>query len=163
MARVDPLAELVTAHAASGPDRVAYAADDGDVTWRALDECSDRLAGTPHPAPEDASPFPPLGLVRPVVLVAGHVAHARHRERVVRPRRRERPVETVEVLDAKGDVVGKTFTTASCGTGCRGDYSVDVNYTVPKQQRGTIVVHDDDAAGTGTPPHSVRVSVTLAP
>ena len=40
------LAELVTEHAASGPDRVAYAADDGDVTWRALDECSDRLAGT---------------------------------------------------------------------------------------------------------------------
>ena len=36
----------MTAHAASGPDRVAYAADDGDVTWRALDECSDRLAGT---------------------------------------------------------------------------------------------------------------------
>ena len=27
---------------------------------------------------------------------------------------------TVEMLDAKGKVVGKTFTTASCGTGCRG-------------------------------------------
>jgi hypothetical protein len=70
---------------------------------------------------------------------------------------------TVEVLDAKGDVAGKTFTTASCGTGCRGDYSVDVTYKVPKEQRGTIVVHDDDAAGTGTPPHSVRIPVTLAP
>jgi hypothetical protein len=68
---------------------------------------------------------------------------------------------TVEVLDAKGDVVGKTFTTASCGTGCRGDYSVDVTYKVPKEQQGTIVVHDDDAAGTGTPPHSVRIPVTL--
>ena len=32
---------------------------------------------------------------------------------------------TVEVLDASGKVVGKTFTTASCGTGCRGTYSVD--------------------------------------
>jgi hypothetical protein len=70
---------------------------------------------------------------------------------------------TVEVLDAKAKVVGKTFTTASCGTGCRGTYSVDVTYKVAQEQRGTIVVHDDDAAGTGTPPHSVRVPVTLGP
>ena len=70
---------------------------------------------------------------------------------------------TVEILDAKGKVVGKTFTTASCGTGCRGSYSVPVTYKVGKEQRGTVVVHDDDAAGTGTPPHSVRVPVTLAP
>ena len=70
---------------------------------------------------------------------------------------------TVEVLDAKGKVVGKTFTTASCGTGCRGTYSVDVTYKVAKEQPGTMVVHDDDAAGTGTPPHSVRIPVTLSP
>jgi hypothetical protein len=70
---------------------------------------------------------------------------------------------TVEVLDAKDKVVGKTFTTASCGTGCRGTYSVDVTYKVAQDQPGTIVVHDDDAAGTGTPPHSVRIPVTLSP
>jgi hypothetical protein len=70
---------------------------------------------------------------------------------------------TVEILNAEGGVVGKTFTTASCGTGCRGSYSVSVTYKVAKEQRGTVVVHDDDAAGTGTPPHSVRVPVTLAP
>ncbi|HSS79810.1 MAG TPA: Gmad2 immunoglobulin-like domain-containing protein [Gaiellaceae bacterium] len=70
---------------------------------------------------------------------------------------------TVEVIDAKGKVVGKTFTTASCGTGCRGTFSVDVTYKVTKEQPGTIVVHDDDAAGTGAPPHSVRIPVTLAP
>jgi spore germination protein GerM len=70
---------------------------------------------------------------------------------------------TIEVLNANGDVVGKTFTTASCGTGCRGTYSVQVTFKVQKQQQGTIVVHDDDAAGTGKPPHEVRVPVTLAP
>ena len=70
---------------------------------------------------------------------------------------------TVEVLDAAGKVVGKTFTTATCGTGCRGTYSVPVDFKVGREQAGTIVVHDDDAAGTGTPPHSVRVPVTLAP
>ena len=69
----------------------------------------------------------------------------------------------VEILDAKGKVVGKTFTTASCGTGCRGSYSVPVTYKVGNGQGGTVVVHDDDAAGTGTPPHSERVPVTLAP
>jgi hypothetical protein len=70
---------------------------------------------------------------------------------------------SVEVLNANGDVVGKTFTTASCGTGCRGTYSVPVSFKVAKAQSGTIVVHDDDAAGTGRPPHEVRVPVTLAP
>ena len=70
---------------------------------------------------------------------------------------------SVEVLNANGDVVGKTFTTASCGTGCRGTYSVPVTFKVAKAQSGTVVVHDDDAAGTGKPPHEVRVPVTLAP
>jgi hypothetical protein len=40
---------------------------------------------------------------------------------------------------------------------------VDVTYKVAQEQPGTIVVHDDDAAGTGTPPHSVRIPVTLSP
>ena len=70
---------------------------------------------------------------------------------------------TVEVLDATGTIVGKTFTTATCGTGCRGTYSVSVPFDIGVEQRGTIVVHDDDAAGTGTPPHTVRVPVLLAP
>ncbi len=70
---------------------------------------------------------------------------------------------TVEVLDANGRVVGKTFTTATCGTGCWGTYSVDVPYRSDREQRGTIVVHDDDAAGVGRPPHEVRTPVVLAP
>jgi len=70
---------------------------------------------------------------------------------------------TVEILNAQGEVVGKTFTTATCGTGCRGTYSVPVSFKVAKAQNGTIVVHDDDAAGTGKPPHEVRVPVKLSP
>jgi spore germination protein GerM len=70
---------------------------------------------------------------------------------------------TVEVLDASGKVLGKTSTTATCGTGCRGSYSVGVPFHVGKHQAGTILVHDDDAAGTGKPPHEVRVPVTLSP
>jgi germination protein M len=70
---------------------------------------------------------------------------------------------SIEVLDANGKVVGKTFTTASCGTGCRGTYSTPVTFKIAGEQQGTIVVHDDDAAGTGKPPHVVRVPVVLAP
>jgi hypothetical protein len=70
---------------------------------------------------------------------------------------------TVEILDAAGKVVGRANTTASCGTGCRGKYSVSVPFTVSKRQAGAVLVHDDDAAGTGSPPHSVQIPVTLLP
>jgi len=70
---------------------------------------------------------------------------------------------TVEILDANGKVVGCTFTTATCGSGCRGTFSVSVPYEVSSATRGLIVVHDDDAAGTGTPPHEVRIPVVLTP
>ena len=70
---------------------------------------------------------------------------------------------TVKVLDENDNVVGHTFTTATCGTGCRGTYSVPVSFKVGREQSGTIVVSDDDAAGTGTPPHQVRIPVVLVP
>jgi hypothetical protein len=70
---------------------------------------------------------------------------------------------TVQVLDEHGRVVGRTFTTATCGTGCRGTYSTRAGFRIDREQPGTIVVSDDDAAGTGTPPHVVRVPVVLVP
>jgi germination protein M len=69
---------------------------------------------------------------------------------------------TVLVLDAKGNEIGRTFTTATCGTGCRGTYSTRVPYKVAEDQEGTIVVQDDDAAGTGRPPHVVEIPVQLS-
>jgi germination protein M len=68
---------------------------------------------------------------------------------------------TVIILDAKGKEIARTFTTATCGSGCRGDFSVRVPYEVEQDQKGTIVVQDDDAAGTGHPPHVVEVPVYL--
>ena len=70
---------------------------------------------------------------------------------------------TIIVLDADGNELARDFTTATCGTGCRGDYSLDLEFAVGEEQAGTIVVQDDDAAGTGTPPHQVEVPVTLSP
>jgi germination protein M len=69
----------------------------------------------------------------------------------------------VDIVDASGKIVGSAFTTATCGTGCRGTFSVRVPYEVTSATRGLIIVHDDDAAGTGTPPHEVRIPVVLTP
>jgi hypothetical protein len=70
---------------------------------------------------------------------------------------------SVEVLDASGRELAGTFTTATCGSGCRGSFAVSLAYDVDEAQDGTIVVHDDDAAGTGTYPHEVRIPVRLTP
>lgn len=69
---------------------------------------------------------------------------------------------TVRILDASGKELTKTFTTATCGTGCRGDFSVAVPF--PAQTAGSegfVVVEDDDAAGMGFPPHQVRIPVVF--
>ena len=70
---------------------------------------------------------------------------------------------SVEVLDASGQEIASAFTTATCGTGCRGTFAVSLQYEVDEEQDGTLVVHDDDAAGTGTFPHEVRIPVRLTP
>jgi germination protein M len=69
----------------------------------------------------------------------------------------------IQILDDNGDVLVETFTTATCGSGCRGTFRARVPYDVAREQEGTIVVHDDDAAGTGTFPHEVRIPVLLLP
>jgi germination protein M len=69
----------------------------------------------------------------------------------------------IELRTAAGKVLAKTFTTATCGTGCRGRYSATLSFTVAERTDATLVVHDDDAAGTGTPPHQVVIPLTLLP
>jgi germination protein M len=69
----------------------------------------------------------------------------------------------IQILDENDEVLVETFTTATCGTGCRGTFRARVPFRVDHAQQGTIVVHDDDAAGTGTFPHEVRIPVRLQP
>jgi germination protein M len=69
---------------------------------------------------------------------------------------------TVRVVTATGKEVARTFTTATCGTGCRGDFSVTLDVPRPQGRTSAFVfVEDDDAAGVGTPPHQVRIPITL--
>jgi hypothetical protein len=69
---------------------------------------------------------------------------------------------SVRILDAEGKEIARTFTTASCGTGCRGDYSVQVPYEVDREQSGVIEVFESSAED-GRPIHVVRIPVTLTP
>jgi hypothetical protein len=69
---------------------------------------------------------------------------------------------SLRILDAGGKEIAKTFTTATCGTGCRGDYSVSVPYEVDREQPGVIEVFESSAED-GRPIHVVRIPVTLTP
>jgi germination protein M len=68
---------------------------------------------------------------------------------------------SIQILDENDKVLAETFTTATCGSGCRGTFRIQVPFEVDHAQEGTIVVHDDDAAGTGVFPHEVRIPVRL--
>jgi hypothetical protein len=70
---------------------------------------------------------------------------------------------TMRILGEGGEVLAETFTMATCGTGCRGDYDTEVEFDVAGEQAGVIQLHADDAAGTGTMPGLVEIPVTLAP
>jgi germination protein M len=69
---------------------------------------------------------------------------------------------TAKLLDANGKELVSRFTTATCGTGCRGDFTVELPYQSAVEQQGTLVVHDDDADGDGKPSHEVRIPVVIS-
>lgn len=69
-------------------------------------------------------------------------------------------VVSILILDQRGRTVASTFTMATCGTGCRGTYSVDVRYDVETTQPGTIRVYEVSAMD-GSPIHVVEIPVTL--
>jgi hypothetical protein len=71
-------------------------------------------------------------------------------------------VVSVRILDSAGNEIARTFTTASCGTGCRGDYSATVSYLVPRTEPGTIEVFESSAKN-GLPVNVQLIPVTLAP
>ena len=69
---------------------------------------------------------------------------------------------SVRVLDSVGHEIARTFTTASCGTGCRGSYSVTVPYSVMQSGPGTVEVFESSARD-GAPVNVERIPVTLRP
>jgi immunoglobulin-like protein involved in spore germination/sporulation and spore germination protein len=67
---------------------------------------------------------------------------------------------SIRILDEDGKVIAEAFTTAACGTGCRGTYSKDVAYHVDHDQPGTVMVFESSAEN-GEPINVVKIPVTL--
>jgi hypothetical protein len=68
---------------------------------------------------------------------------------------------SLRLLDASGREIATRFTTATCGSGCRGSWSVSVPYRLGRTQRGTVQVYEVSAKD-GSRQHVVNVPVTLA-
>jgi hypothetical protein len=69
---------------------------------------------------------------------------------------------SIVILDSAGRQIARLFTTATCGTGCRGDYSAEVPYSVRAEQPGTVMVFESSAKD-GSPVNVVDIPVILTP
>lgn len=69
---------------------------------------------------------------------------------------------SIRIFDATNNTIAETSTMATCGTGCRGDYAVEVPYEVGGEQPGVIEVFEASAKD-GSPIDVVRIPVTLVP
>ena len=67
---------------------------------------------------------------------------------------------TWRVVDPDGAVLSEGFATATCGTGCRGDYEVDVTVDVTGPTEAVLEVFESSAED-GSPLHMVRVPITI--
>jgi hypothetical protein len=70
-------------------------------------------------------------------------------------------VVSLRILDAGGREIATRFTMATCGTGCRGDYSTTLAYRVTADQRGTVQVYAVSMRD-GSRVNAVSIPVRLA-
>jgi hypothetical protein len=68
----------------------------------------------------------------------------------------------IVIRDENGDVLKETFTTATCGNGCWGDFSEAVAFEVDERQRGRIEVLTYSAED-GSEQNVVSIPVVLVP
>ena len=68
---------------------------------------------------------------------------------------------SLRLLDASGREIATRFTTATCGSGCRGNWSMSVPYRLGRTQRGTVQVYEVSAED-GSRQHVVNVPVMLS-
>jgi hypothetical protein len=69
---------------------------------------------------------------------------------------------SIRIRDATNNVIAESFATATCGTGCRGDFTADVDFEVGQAQQGVIEVYEASAKD-GKPINVVEIPVTLLP
>ncbi|HYO61709.1 MAG TPA: Gmad2 immunoglobulin-like domain-containing protein [Actinomycetota bacterium] len=69
---------------------------------------------------------------------------------------------SMRILGPDNEVIAEDFATATCGTGCRGDYSKNVAFDVVQETQGIVQVFESSAKD-GSPLHVVSVPVVLVP
>ncbi len=69
---------------------------------------------------------------------------------------------SIRILDAAGVELAAAFATATCGSGCRGEFVTEVFFFTPLRQDGIIEVFESSAED-GSQLHLVRIPVVLAP
>lgn len=155
LARIS-LVALVVGLTACGSDQPAPLADQPPATSPA--------AVTTEASPDDADEVTPGPARRAPIVVEG----PQPGDTVTSPVTVEGTANVFEatvsirILDESGEILTETFTTATCGSGCRGTFSEAVAFEVDHEQPGTIMVFESSAED-GRPIHVVRVAVTLSP
>lgn len=69
-------------------------------------------------------------------------------------------VVDMRLINARGRLIARAHTMATCGTGCRGTYAATLRYHLRRAQAGTLVVFD--SGGNAAHPHVVRMPVRLS-
>jgi hypothetical protein len=68
----------------------------------------------------------------------------------------------IQIHDANGNQIEETFTTATCGSGCWGDFSEEVAFDVTEPQEGYVTVLTYSAED-GAPRDRIQIPVMLLP
>ncbi len=69
----------------------------------------------------------------------------------------------LRLVARRGRELARTFTTATCGSGCRGTFRGAIRFPSTAPRRAFVVAEDDDADDDGFPSYAVRVPVRLVP
>lgn len=69
---------------------------------------------------------------------------------------------SIKIVTTNGDVLAETFTTATCGSGCRGDFTAEVPVEVSDRTEAIVRVFESSAED-GRPTNVVKVPVTIVP
>lgn len=118
-----------------------------------------RTAGRPDPGPAGRDDF--ADLLPPIVVTAPGIG-----ERVSSPVTVTGTADvfeatvTVRILDGAGRPVATAFTTASCGSGCRGEFRVTIGYRLTATQVGRVEAYQVSPRD-GSRTDLVSVPVTL--
>ncbi|MEH0930396.1 Gmad2 immunoglobulin-like domain-containing protein [Micromonospora sp. CPCC 205558] len=147
---------VATLRVPSGGDPVTRRLREAQVVWTLTQFPTVRQVRLDGEAPVDRADYADL---LPPIVVTGPIVG----ERVTTPLVVTGTADvfeatvSVRVLDAAGREVATGFGTASCGSGCRGGYRVQVGWRTTREQKGTIEVYEVSARDGS------RINTTVVP